>query len=452
MRRSIEDNSQLVDLSGYKVYYGTILGVYGTPITVAADTTYQVIRFPTPGTWFVQISAYNSTAQESALSDPLTLVVPGNTYAPNVHNGLTQTGGGNFTLATPTLSGSGKLGIKGSGAISPPLTTASGNGGVGHSGSGSMATSVSTVVAVGFSSATGIPGLFARYTAYSGGQANTFASRLIYDVAQAIDGDGALSPSLPTVSGISSRGLEVMGSPVEIEAAEATVEATSATVLAVTGDGSFSVDPVTLASVSVLGHPGTGTLTVSNVTLGVTAKIGYVSEAAVGISVPAAIGYGQANLNGVPPTPTYTWSGTISVPSVTASGVGTKNKTGATYFGGGAFSPDLAMVEATANITPRLALSTAIALSGPTVYLDGESELHLTIIGTGSVSPLAHLLSGSARRPLSNVGSGVFSPPPMVIVGRSWGPAFVETETWSPASVASDPWTPVNTQSENWNG
>jgi hypothetical protein len=323
-----EDNSQLVDLTGYKVYYGTTLGVYGSPIVVAPDTTYQVVRLSGPGAWFFQISAYNSTAEESALSDPLTLVVPGNTYAPNAHNGLTQTGGGDFTLAAPTLSGSGGGGKVASGTISPPVVSMESSGVLGHYGTGAMSTPFSTVTGSGISSATGAPNIFARYTAYSGGLADTLAPRLFYEVLQTLEGSGTFSPPLVTVSGISSRGLEWMGGDVEIESEVPDVSGDSSIGQTTVGTGAMSPPVPTLAAVSALGHPGTGTLTVSNAALSVTAYIGYVADAALTLTVPDVIAYGQANLNGTPPTPTYTWSGTITVPSVTISGAGAKNKSG----------------------------------------------------------------------------------------------------------------------------
>jgi hypothetical protein len=62
------------DLAGYKVYFGTAPGTYGTPITLGTQTTYTVTGLP-PGTWYFAVTAYNTSGLESAYSNEVSTVV-----------------------------------------------------------------------------------------------------------------------------------------------------------------------------------------------------------------------------------------------------------------------------------------------------------------------------------------------------------------------------------------
>jgi len=64
------------DLAGYKVYYGTASGVYGTPITIGTQTTYTVSSLP-PGTYYFAVTAYNTSGLESGYSNEVSQTING---------------------------------------------------------------------------------------------------------------------------------------------------------------------------------------------------------------------------------------------------------------------------------------------------------------------------------------------------------------------------------------
>lgn len=64
------------DLAGYKIYYGTATGAYGTPIDVGNVTSYTVTVNPTVTTkYFVAVSAYDTSGNESVKSDETSITV-----------------------------------------------------------------------------------------------------------------------------------------------------------------------------------------------------------------------------------------------------------------------------------------------------------------------------------------------------------------------------------------
>lgn len=62
------------DLAGYKVYYGTAPGVYGTPIVIGTQTTYTVSSLPA-GTYYFAVTARNTSGMESGFSNEVTATV-----------------------------------------------------------------------------------------------------------------------------------------------------------------------------------------------------------------------------------------------------------------------------------------------------------------------------------------------------------------------------------------
>jgi len=67
-----EDGSPLVDLQGYKIYYGRQSQKYETTITVDnPGLTRYVLENLAPGTYFVAVTAYNKSGVESAFSEEL---------------------------------------------------------------------------------------------------------------------------------------------------------------------------------------------------------------------------------------------------------------------------------------------------------------------------------------------------------------------------------------------
>ena len=76
------------DLAGYKVYYGTASGVYGDPIDTGLATSTTIQLSPSVGTtYYFAVSAYDTSANESELSDEASLFV-GDSVAPTKPKGL----------------------------------------------------------------------------------------------------------------------------------------------------------------------------------------------------------------------------------------------------------------------------------------------------------------------------------------------------------------------------
>lgn len=63
------------DLAGYKVYYGTAPGQYSAPITVTT-TSYTFQGATDKTTYYVAVSAFDTSGNESALSDEVSIYVP----------------------------------------------------------------------------------------------------------------------------------------------------------------------------------------------------------------------------------------------------------------------------------------------------------------------------------------------------------------------------------------
>jgi hypothetical protein len=62
------------DLAGYKVYVGTGSRTYGAPITVGNTTTYT-LPIAAAGTYYIAVTAYNTTGAESGYSNEVTATV-----------------------------------------------------------------------------------------------------------------------------------------------------------------------------------------------------------------------------------------------------------------------------------------------------------------------------------------------------------------------------------------
>lgn len=64
------------DLAGYKVYYGTVTGTYGSPTILGKQTTYTLTGLPT-GTYYIAITAFNTSGLESGFSNEVSAAVTG---------------------------------------------------------------------------------------------------------------------------------------------------------------------------------------------------------------------------------------------------------------------------------------------------------------------------------------------------------------------------------------
>ena len=62
------DGSPLTDLGGYKIYYGTASGTYDPPIDVVNLTTYRLTGLSQGQTYYIVVTAYNTSNSESDYS------------------------------------------------------------------------------------------------------------------------------------------------------------------------------------------------------------------------------------------------------------------------------------------------------------------------------------------------------------------------------------------------
>ena len=69
------DGTELTDLAGYKVYYGTSSGVYDNVIDVADVTTYTLTDI-SPATYYFAVTAYDELGNESDYSNEVSKTIP----------------------------------------------------------------------------------------------------------------------------------------------------------------------------------------------------------------------------------------------------------------------------------------------------------------------------------------------------------------------------------------
>ena len=63
------DKSVLTDLAGYKIYYGTSPGIYGTPIIINNPGLSSILVESLPiSDWYFVMTAFNSSGIESSYS------------------------------------------------------------------------------------------------------------------------------------------------------------------------------------------------------------------------------------------------------------------------------------------------------------------------------------------------------------------------------------------------
>ena len=64
------------DLAGYKIYYGTSSGVYSTTIDVKNVTIYDITNIPDNRTYYIALTAYDTSGNESIKSNEVNIAVP----------------------------------------------------------------------------------------------------------------------------------------------------------------------------------------------------------------------------------------------------------------------------------------------------------------------------------------------------------------------------------------
>jgi hypothetical protein len=68
------DGTPQTDLTGYKIYYGTSSGNYTTSIDIGNVTSYTLTNLAT-GTYFISVTAYDSSRIESNFSNEVTTTI-----------------------------------------------------------------------------------------------------------------------------------------------------------------------------------------------------------------------------------------------------------------------------------------------------------------------------------------------------------------------------------------
>ncbi|HEX9757356.1 MAG TPA: fibronectin type III domain-containing protein [Nitrospiria bacterium] len=83
------------DLAGYKVYYGTSSGQYGTPSDVGTQTTHTLSGIPA-GEYFFAVTAYDTSGNQSGFSQEVSKTILDGGGSQPVANSGTSAGGCGF--------------------------------------------------------------------------------------------------------------------------------------------------------------------------------------------------------------------------------------------------------------------------------------------------------------------------------------------------------------------
>jgi len=92
------------DLAGYKVYYGTLTGTYGPAVDVRNVTAYQIANVQSGSTYYVAVSAYDSSGNESSRSTEVRATIPAADTTPPTGTVTINSGGASTTSASVTLT------------------------------------------------------------------------------------------------------------------------------------------------------------------------------------------------------------------------------------------------------------------------------------------------------------------------------------------------------------
>ena len=88
-------------LGGYKVYYGAAPRSYGAPVNAGNQTSYQLTGLG-PGTYYLAVTAYDTSGNESGYSNEVSTTISGCTYSisPGSLNTSSTTASGNVTVTS----------------------------------------------------------------------------------------------------------------------------------------------------------------------------------------------------------------------------------------------------------------------------------------------------------------------------------------------------------------
>jgi hypothetical protein len=92
------------DLAGYKVYYGTQSGTYTSSVNAGKVTTQTINNLETGRTYYIAISAYDTSANESAKSNEVTISIPVPDTTPPTGTISINAGAATASSRTVTLS------------------------------------------------------------------------------------------------------------------------------------------------------------------------------------------------------------------------------------------------------------------------------------------------------------------------------------------------------------
>ncbi|HWR73107.1 MAG TPA: fibronectin type III domain-containing protein, partial [Nitrospirota bacterium] len=90
------DGTPLVDLAGYKIYYGTVSGNYTNTVDIGNRTTHQIANLTDSITYYFAVTAYNIYGSESGYSIQVSKTIP-SALQYNLTASKTGTGAGTVT-------------------------------------------------------------------------------------------------------------------------------------------------------------------------------------------------------------------------------------------------------------------------------------------------------------------------------------------------------------------
>jgi hypothetical protein len=157
------------DLTGYKVYYGTVSRTYGTPVTLGKITTYKVEGLTTPGIYYFAVTAFNA-AGESGYSNEVVLQPgppgPAGPPGPTGATGMTGLIGPQGLQGSPGPQGiAGAKGDRGDVGIAGPQGIQGPQGPIGPAGpAGSGACTPPCITSAGVTSLTQVMAVIAWTT------------------------------------------------------------------------------------------------------------------------------------------------------------------------------------------------------------------------------------------------------------------------------------------------